>query len=120
MAKCRECGLSYEKGRGHHPSCSRWREESPAEWGVFPHAEWSRGRERAEETGRGFVVRAVGRYVPYSRMTPVRIFPGTPRGRAAADRLADKLSFGPGGAFEGTGYGRDRRRRSARRRRRQS
>lgn len=59
-------------------------------WGIFPHAEWDERRGAPVETGRGFVVRPIeGSYVPYMRMRPVEVR----KSRAAADRIADRLTF---------------------------
>jgi hypothetical protein len=92
---CRQCG-----GIGrHYDGCrSRQKLEAPPSggWGVFPHAEWvhTENGGRVQETGRGFVARPIeGHYVPYMRMTPVRVF----KRKSDADKLADKLTFGSEG-----------------------
>lgn len=60
-------------------------------WGVYQHAFWNNVEERVElNPAGGFVVREVSPAVPYGRMEPIKVY----KVRAAAERLADKLTFG--------------------------
>lgn len=64
-------------------------------YGVYPHAVWhvtdhATGDGEPLETGGGFVVREVSCAVPYGRMRPIRTY----KRRAAAEKLADRLTFG--------------------------
>ena len=91
MSRCRTCLSEVVRGQGHHESCRHYKEPVNARgYGVYPHAVWIEGKGVVETAGGGFVTRPVGDYVPYGRMTPIRVF----KRKADADRFGDKLTFG--------------------------
>lgn len=66
----------------------------PRRFGVYVHATFTVSAAGVatiwENPAGGYVVREVTPGLPYGRMTPVKIY----KIRAAAERLADKLTFG--------------------------
>lgn len=74
------------------------RAKTHTRWGVYPWAFWASGTETAVvDESRGFVVREMSAgdrctFVPYSKLTPVKVY----KSKAAAEKYADKLCYGCG------------------------
>lgn len=88
MSLPRSCSLCGFKGHYARASCRGEGAKFAGLYGVYPHAEWSDSRG-VVETGRGLVVREIGNYVPYGRMTPVKTF----KRKSDADKFADAATF---------------------------
>lgn len=96
--KCSNCGGGIYYGE-HYAGCHKnfGAKHRPSEkgYGVFTFAEWVGGQDGHvfEQPSRGYVVRSMDHTgVPYSRMTPVRVF----KRKGDAEKLADKMTFGEG------------------------